>query len=186
MKVPVWYLLARMDIVGGSTGWHRAELITASLKHLNEWWLAGTDYTVHWMPTGVSWSPNNTDITNHYLAMGVVGGLPLMLTFIAILVKCFQSLGRRMAELREADDPSEWVLWLVGGTLFAHSLTFLSVSYFDQTYVLPWLVIGMVPGLCSASTPAADESTPDEDESVEPELFSSPVVMHMEKACCYT
>ncbi|HEY5705669.1 MAG TPA: O-antigen ligase family protein [Terrimicrobiaceae bacterium] len=169
MKVPVWYLIARMDIVGGSTGWHRAELITAGLEHLNEWWLAGTDYTVHWMPTGVSWSPNHTDITNHYLAMGVNGGLPLMLTFIAILLKCFQSLGRRMAELRDADDPSEFVLWLVGGAIFAHSLTFLSISYFDQTNALIWIVVGIVPGICSAGTSAGDGSTPNEEELAAPQ-----------------
>ena len=31
-------------------------LIESALNHLKEWWLAGTDYTLHWMPTGVSWS----------------------------------------------------------------------------------------------------------------------------------
>ena len=53
MNDPVWYLMARIDITGGSTGWHRARLISAAMEHFNEWWLTGTDYTRHWMPTGI-------------------------------------------------------------------------------------------------------------------------------------
>jgi len=34
MKAPVWYLLARVDFVGGSTGWHRAELINTGPQSL--------------------------------------------------------------------------------------------------------------------------------------------------------
>lgn len=149
MEAPVWYLLARIDLTGGSTGWHRAELITGALRYIDEWWLAGTDYTRHWMPTGVSWSGNHTDITNHYLKMGVVGGLPLMISFILILVRAFQMLGRRMAELRSSGDAYEFVLWCFGAALFAHTATFISVSYFDQTIILFFMVVGLVPGLCA-------------------------------------
>ena len=76
MKAPAYYIIARADIIGGSTGWHRAALIDSAIRHLNEWWLIGTDYTRNWMVTGVSWSADNTDITNHYLYLGVLGGLP--------------------------------------------------------------------------------------------------------------
>jgi hypothetical protein len=154
MKAPVWYLIARMDIVGGSTGWHRAELINAGIVHVDEWWFAGTDYTVHWMPTGASWSPNHTDITNHYLQMGVMGGFPLMFGFIGILVVGFKTLGRRMAELRSRKNSEELALWFVGGNLFAHSVTFLSVSYFDQINVLFCVVVGSLPGLCARDSKA--------------------------------
>ena len=71
MKDPVYFLIARIDIAGGSTGWHRAQLIRSSIEHLDEWWLAGTDYTRHWMPTGIYANEMHTDITNHVLAMGV-------------------------------------------------------------------------------------------------------------------
>jgi uncharacterized membrane protein len=153
MEAPVWYLLARIDVVGGSTGWHRAELITAGLRHLNEWWLAGTDVTRHWMPTGVSWSPDHSDITNHYLKMGVIGGLPLMFALIAILYRIFKLLGARMQAMRPDYDPREFVLWCAGSALFTHAITFLSVSYFDQINVLFWMTVGVMPGLCAQSTP---------------------------------
>jgi hypothetical protein len=150
MQAPVWYLMARIDLAGGSTGWHRAELITAALAHLGEWWLTGTDYTRHWIAYGIEWSPNHTDITNYYLSMGVTGGLPLMILFILMLIKSFQLLGRRMLALRRAKDDLEFVLWSVGAALFAHCFMFLSVAYFDQSYVPLMLVIGAVPGLCAA------------------------------------
>jgi hypothetical protein len=152
MKAPIWYLIARIDFVGGSTSWHRAELITQALNHLNEWWLAGTDYTRHWMPYGIQWSKYHVDITNYYLKMGVLGGLPLMASFIAILIKGFQLLGRRMRAMRIRKDPSEFMLWCLGATLFSHCVNFFTVSYFDQSYIPFWLLIGALPRLCAAPT----------------------------------
>jgi hypothetical protein len=94
MKAPAYYVLAHIDLTGSSTGWHRARLIESTIEHFDEWWLGGTDYTRHWMPTGVSWSENHTDITNHYIQMGVIGGFPLMLLFIATLWKGFSFVGK--------------------------------------------------------------------------------------------
>jgi len=84
MNAPFYYLISRINIIGGSTGWHRAELINSAINHINEWWLWGTDYTRHWMPTGVGWSLEHTDITNYSLHIGIIGGLPLMLCFIVL------------------------------------------------------------------------------------------------------
>ena len=151
MQAPVWYLLARIDLVGGSTGWHRAELITQALNHLNEWWMVGTDETRSWMPYGIEWSASHTDITNYYIWMGVMGGLPLMLLFVAILIKAFQLLGREIRVRRSAGDPVEFSLWCVGSALFAHSLTFLTIVYYDQNFVFLCFVLGAVPGLCTGS-----------------------------------
>jgi len=151
MKAPVWYLLARIDLAGGSTGWHRAELITAAVEHFDEWWLLGTDYTRHWIPYGVLWSTEQIDITNYYLKMGVIGGLALMLIFIAILFKAFQLLGAKMRSVRGDGTSAEFILWCVGATLFAHCVTFFAIGYFDQSYVFLFLLVGSVPGLTSAA-----------------------------------
>ena len=151
MQAPVWFLMAKIDLAGGSTGWHRAELISAALNHLGEWWLVGTDYTRDWMPYGVLWSENHIDITNHYLSMGVSGGLLLMLCFIAILVRAFQLLGGAMRPMRLANNPEEFILWCVGAALFAHAFTFISICYFDQTNVGFGFLLGAVPGVCAAS-----------------------------------
>ncbi len=76
MKAPVWFLIARLgDAVGGG-GWHRAALIDAAIRHFNEWWLIGTTYTAHWMPTTLAISPNSADLTNQFISEGVNGGTP--------------------------------------------------------------------------------------------------------------
>jgi hypothetical protein len=151
MQAPVWYLMARIDLAGGSTGWHRAELIQQALNHLGDWWLIGTDYTRQWFAYGVGWSEYHTDITNHYLQMGVTGGLPLMFCFIAILAKAFQLLGRRIRLMRSAGGPCEFSLWCAGAALFAHCVTLFSISYFDQSVVTFSLLLGAMPGLCAAT-----------------------------------
>lgn len=147
MEAPVWYLVARVDLAGGSTSWHRAELITEALNHIGEWWLIGTDYTRHWLPYGIQWSEDHVDITNHYLFMGVRGGLPLLLVFIAILGTAFRIVGRQLVGTQRKADYREFVAWCVGCSLFVHVVTFMGVSYFDQSYVLLCLTVGAVPAL---------------------------------------
>ena len=144
MNAPAYYLLARIDLTGSSTGWHRAFLIEAALAHLSEWWLAGTDFTRHWMPYGVTWSGDQSDITNHYLMMGVAGGLPLMLLFIAVLATGFSFVGRTLRQMPELSPQSQFMIWALGVSLFAHSITFISVSYFDQSFVFIYLSLAVI------------------------------------------
>lgn len=157
-----WYLMASIDLVGGSTGWHRAKLFDQGFTYLNEWWLYGTDYTRHWMASGVSWSTDHVDLTNYYLHLGVIGGLPLVGSLVWILVLCFKGLGRHMVAFRHAqDEESEMVLWCAGAALAAHAISFVSISYFDQMYVLFYLLVGAVSSMTDASKPVpqADPET---------------------------
>lgn len=157
MNAPAYFIIARINLTGGSTGWHRAALIEAAVAHLPEWWLAGTDYTRHWMPYGVSWSGDHIDITNYYLNMGVWGGLPLMILFIAIIVKGFSLVGRMLQQMRDASRESRFMLWALGSSLFAHTATFLSVSYFDQTVMFIYLTLAVIgSGSAVAFRPAGD------------------------------
>lgn len=150
MKAPAYYLIARIDLTGSSTSWHRAALIEAALTHLSEWWLGGTDVTRHWMPysvVGVVGNEKLADITNHYLRMGVDGGLPLMLLFIAILATGFSFVGRALRQRTGLSPKFQFMIWALGVSLFANSVTFISVSYFDQSFVfiyLPLAVIGSI------------------------------------------
>lgn len=150
MKAPAYYIFARIDFVGGSSGFHRADLIRSAIEHLPEWWLGGTDYTRHWMVTGVSWSPDHSDITNHYLQMGVVGGLPLMLLFIAVLAIGFSFVGRAV-RTPELPPESRFICWALGASLFAHAATFMSVSYFDQSFVFIYLTLGAIGSVWSGT-----------------------------------
>ena len=159
MNDPAYFVLARIDLAGGSTGWHRAELIRSSLQHLSEWWLYGTDRTRHWMPTGIPADPNHTDITNHYLSMGVVGGLLQMALFIACLVLAFGYAGRIARPLIDSV-ASRWLVWCCGAALAAHAATFFSVAYFDQSFVPLYLLLATLGSAWSMSRDEHREREP--------------------------
>jgi hypothetical protein len=164
MKAPAYYLLARIDLAGGSTGWHRAELINSAIRHLSEWWLAGTDYTRHWMPTGVSWSLNHTDITNHYIELGVLGGLPLLLLFVALLSVGFSEVGSTVKDQYLVNPTRAFFAWALGASLFAHTTTAIAVSYFDQSFAFIYLILAAIATLRTCrmlSENTAAESDPE-------------------------
>lgn len=144
MNAPVWYSISRISDILGGTGWHRANLIDQAFIHFQEWWLFGTTYTAHWMAYALSSDPDMADITNQYILEGVNGGLVTMLLFIGMIVACFKKLGD--AQQVEVDHPlgKRLSIWCFGSALFAHVVTFISVSYFDQTIVSWFLLIAII------------------------------------------
>jgi hypothetical protein len=136
MKAPVWWLLQRVDIFQGSTGWHRSFLIDNFIWRFDEWFLVGTRFTS-------TWGSGLADQTNQYVSVGVSGGL-LTLVFFLLVVK------RSFAGLREAMDVVGQSLgwqrarWALGSALFAHLVAFMGVAYFGQLADVWYLFLGMV------------------------------------------
>lgn len=155
MNDPAYYIMARIDISGGSTGWHRARLIQSAIEHFNEWWVAGTDYTRHWMASGVDWSPDHTDITNYYLKMGVWGGMPLVLLYCVVLVIGFKYIGLAVRDPDRRDAENQFMLWGFGSSLFAHAVTGLGVSYYDQSFVFIYLVLAVISSVHQSALAAS-------------------------------
>jgi hypothetical protein len=150
MTRPPYYLISRIDISGGSTGWHRSFLIDQTFKHLSEWWLFGTDVTRHWMPNqGIARDPQHTDITNYYISFGVSGGLLAMLLVIWILLVAFRWVGRIHDNRLEKWPSQSFMIWCVGACLFAHAVTSVSVAYFDQSMLYFWLSIAVISSVFS-------------------------------------
>jgi hypothetical protein len=151
MLDPAYYIMARIDLAGGSTGWYRARLIESSIEHLSEWWLVGTDYTRHWMSTGLDAFPDQSDITNHYIKFGVLGGLPLMLIFIAQIVKGFLYVGKTVRYCFDSSLQIDYlfVVWSFGATLFAHAVTCISISYFDQSGIFLYVTLAGISSIYS-------------------------------------
>jgi hypothetical protein len=144
MNAPIWNLIGKIGNQTGGTGYHRAELITSAIAHFNEWWLVGTTYTRHWMPTGVTWSPNHTDITSQYIQQGVAGGIGQLLLFVLIIVLCFRAVGSAFDTLDEDNREDQLLLWGMGAALVGHVASFISVSYFDQTIVFYYLLVALI------------------------------------------
>jgi hypothetical protein len=162
MKDPVWYLMARIDITGGSVAFHRAELITQALAHLDEWWLNGTDYTRHWMPYGVPWSNNHADITNYFLKMGVLGGLPLLFAFLGVVVSAFATLGADLRYFGESNaSAAEWQVWCLLVGFSALCFSFIGVAPYDQSTLYYFMLLATVPLMRSAWAGSISEQQPE-------------------------
>jgi hypothetical protein len=146
MKAPVWHLISRVSAVGGSTGWHRYNLINQAVNHFGEWCFMGC-------PEGrvVSWGVSDGDVTNQYILEGIRGGLLTMVLFFCIISLAFQAVGRMWRRYR---DPYRIALsWAMGVSLFIHCMNFIGVSYFGQIHIIWYLLLAIIGSLdsCSAS-----------------------------------
>ena len=147
MASPVWFLMARVDIFAGSTGYHRALLIDQAVRHFDEWWLCGKKETA-------SWGGHLEDVTNQYIQEGLNGGLLTMVLFILVITRCFAGVGFAVRAL-EGSLPSSahiaFYIWSLGAALLVHVMTFLSVSYFDQNAISWYLLLAMISSVYSAA-----------------------------------
>lgn len=151
MERPPYYLISKIDLSGGSTGWHRSFLIDQTIHYFSEWWIFGTDHTKHWMPLqGTAASPTHTDITNYYISFAVGGGLPALLLILCVLRKSFAWVGKIQVEIFEKRPDNSFMIWCFGSALFAHAVTSISVAYFDQSVVFLWLNVAVISSMYSA------------------------------------
>jgi hypothetical protein len=136
MKAPIWHLISRIDLVGGSTGYHRYLLIDAAVNYFWRWFSVGIQSTD-------IWGPGLGDVTNQYILEGARGGIIPLVFFIIIIVKCFQTIGISRAMLTGSIELQKYV-WCLGVILFAYAFSFLSVSFFGQMVFFYYLLIAMI------------------------------------------
>jgi hypothetical protein len=151
MSRPAYYLISRINVTGSSTGWHRSLLIDRAIQNFSEWWLVGTDVTRHWMPTGVSFSTEHTDITNYYLQFGVWAGILAVILLISILWTAFRGIGQILSIYKDEAEHTRFLVWCLGAALFAHACTSISVAYYDQSFLFFWFNVAVISSLLSAA-----------------------------------
>ncbi len=135
MKAPVWALIARVGVVGGSTGYHRFALLDNFIRRFGEWFLLGTRSTAHW-----GWGLQ--DVTNQYVRIGVNGGIVTLLLFLSIIYFCYKAIHKSLLSFTERWQ--KYTAWALGSALFAHLVSFIGVSYFDQIIVSWYLLLAMI------------------------------------------
>lgn len=138
MEKPVWHLIARIDLTGGSTGYHRYRLIQATIDRFSEWWLIGTTDTAHW-------GHHLFDTTGHFVNQCTDGGLFSFLMFCGMLFFAFRAVGRVIKYSPEPAD--KWLVWTVGAGLFANCVAFIGVSYFGKPLLLFLIQMAMLGSL---------------------------------------
>jgi hypothetical protein len=137
MKAPVWFLIAHVAVLGGSSAYHRADLVDTFIRHIGDWWLLGTAHNS-------SWGYFMFDTSNAYVAEGVTGGLFALIFFIATISRSFARVGSARRIVEKDDRKAEWLLWFLGCAVFANAVAFFGISYFDQTKVAWFALLAMV------------------------------------------
>lgn len=144
MKAPVWHLISRIDLAGGSTGHHRYLLIDEAIRHFSEWALFGTRSTAHW-----GWGL--FDVTNQYILEGVRGGFLSMVLFIVCMWLSFMAVGKTVASARTRGE--SLLAWGCGICLLVHAMNFISVSYYGQTIILIYIGWAIPAGIVPKQRP---------------------------------
>ena len=148
MRRPIWFLIAKIsEMSGHGSGWYRSALIDSAYNNLSQWWLVGTTYTRHWMPTGIAADSDSADIVNEFLAQGVRGGLLAMVLYIWLIVRCFKVIGRAVRNEASNTLQVRLLMWTVGCSLLSFVASFFSVSLFGQMINFWMLFLGLIIGL---------------------------------------
>ena len=136
MKVPVWFLMSKAGAIMGGSGWHRAMLIDGFVRHIGNWWLVGTQ-------SNADWGWDMWDVDNTYVGAGLSGGLVTFILYLAILVYAYKIIGAARKRAEAAAD-EERLMWALGSTLFATTVAFLGIVYFDQSFLLWYGLLAMI------------------------------------------
>lgn len=134
MDAPIWHLISRVDIVGGSTGWHRYNLINQTIMHFSEWMLTGC--------RGVSqWGVYGDDITNEFVLQAVRGGLGGLMLFCVLMYLCIKNLWS--SSLCQLFYNKHWFVWGICVSLISFNISFLGCSCFGQIRVLFFMLLAI-------------------------------------------
>lgn len=148
MKAPVWALIARVDLIGASSGYHRFMLVDNFIRKFGDWWLLGTkDYD--------TWGWQMWDISNGYVAQGLTGGLVTFGCFVATIVFGFRAVGSARKSVG-GQRRGEWFFWGLGAALFAHVVAFFGTGYWDQMQLMWFAFLAIISAATapSSSSPA--------------------------------
>ncbi len=141
----VAHLLARTDLVGGSTGYYRYKLIDQFLGHWQEWLVIGSKKGTS------SWAVPMFDIVNYYVVMGLAGGLLFVIALLALLLFAFRNVGR-LRKTVHGNVEAELTAWAIGVGIFVHAMIFLAVTYYGQIVMIWYFslaITGVVSGMQS-------------------------------------
>jgi hypothetical protein len=114
-------------------------LVDSFVRHANEWLLIGTNNNGNW-----GWSM--WDVDNAYVAAGLQGGIVGLLLLFVLLLEAFRAVGAGLVSHnhRLGGNGLEWCL---GVGLFANSVGFLGIVYFDQSAIAWFALLAMIQAI---------------------------------------
>jgi hypothetical protein len=121
MHAPVWSLIARVDLTGSSSSYHRYYLVDNCIRHFSDWWLLGYRYYNEW-----GW--DMWDTCNQFVDLALKGGLLTLVCYITILSRSFGAIGNARKQVNR-NRAQEWLLWCLGADLFANVVASFGINY---------------------------------------------------------
>lgn len=128
--------MTRTSSVIGGSGWHRAMLVDNFVRHFWQWCLVGTRANPDW-----GWSM--WDVDNAYVGAGLSGGFLSFVLFIAVIAYSFKVIGRAR-KLAENYPMDLRLIWVLGVSLFANTIAYFGIVYFDQSIVAWYALLAMI------------------------------------------
>jgi hypothetical protein len=161
MNGPVWSLIARIDLTGSSSGYHRYYLVDNCIRHFSDWWLLGYKYYNDW-----GW--DMWDLCNQFVVAALGGGLLTLVFYVAIFSRSFGAIG--IARKQVNGNRAEWLLWCLGSDLFANVVAHFGINYMAQ------MMMTLFPLLACISIAAleARQTIPKPAESSEQAQLAAP------------
>lgn len=140
-------IVTRLDFTGSSTAHYRCRVIDVAIENFWEWAAFGTDHTRHWIPGGIGsvvGDGRHMDITNYYVAMGVMGGFICMALVIAMMFKAIKGVVDFTNNEENGQSlENKFMVWCCGASLFSHAVSAISIAYFDQSQTFFWMTLAV-------------------------------------------
>lgn len=152
MNAPVWHLIARINVIGGSTGWHRYYLIDQAISHFKDWVMIGTADTA-------SWGIGLGDVTNQFVLEAVRGGLITLTLFVTLLITAVKTISTYSMSAPSVIRQN--LAWCLCVSMVGHCLSFMGVSYFGQIMMLLYVnfaIAGLIYEIMENETPGVQQS----------------------------
>jgi hypothetical protein len=146
MHGPVWSLIEKIDLTGGSSSYHRYMLVDNCIRHFGDWWLLGCKDYGDW--GFVMW-----DVCNQFVLVALRGGLVTLVLYIAIYRKSFGKLGKSRKRA-DNDRGEEWLMWCLGSALFATIVSSFGINYIVQLMMCLFVLLAFV----SVATSSANQT----------------------------
>ena len=142
MKGPVWSLIAKVDVTGGSSSYHRYYLVDNCIRHFGDWWLIGYQHYGRW-------GFDMWDLCNQFVVAALTGGLVTLILYLLIYQRAFSMLGVARRRV-QGDRHQEWLVWCLCSALFANVVVSFGINYLIHVMTYFFTL------LCSISVVAAE------------------------------
>lgn len=136
MHGPVWSLIEKIDVTGGSSSYHRYMLVDNCIRHFGDWWLLGCkNYG--------DWGFDMWDLCNQFVVNALTGGLITLVLYLVIFQRSFRAVGLARKRV-QGDRRQEWFFWCMGSALFANVAAHFGINYMSHLIMCLFFLLACI------------------------------------------